>query len=153
MPEIQFKDQLALSGGAEHTDSETPDSEPSMIDLAVHKLLPGDLLRPEQTQPSKILWQHVAVLTAVHLVCSLALIPWFFTWSGLTVAILGHFVFGMLGITIGYHRLLTHRGFTCPKWLEYVFVTMGMFNLQDSPARWVAIHRIHHRHSDQQHFL
>jgi len=108
------------------------------------------LPRPEETQPLRILWPYLIVLTTVHLVCLLAFIPWFFTWSGLIVAILGHFVFGMFGITIGYHRLLTHRGFTCPKWLEHSFATMGMCNLQDSPARWVAIHRLHHRYSDQQ---
>jgi fatty-acid desaturase len=108
------------------------------------------LSRPEETQPLRILWGYVFVLTVLHLICVLAFIPWFFTWSGLIAAILGHFVFGMLGVTIGYHRLLTHRGFTCAKWLEYALATMGMFNLQDSPARWVAIHRQHHRHSDQQ---
>ena len=84
------------------------------------------------------------------LACLLAFIPWLFTWSGLIVAILGHLVFGMFGITIGYHRLLTHRGFTCPKWLEHTLAIMGMFNLQDSPARWVAIHRAHHRNCDEQ---
>jgi stearoyl-CoA desaturase (delta-9 desaturase) len=73
-----------------------------------------------------------------------------FTWSGLVLAILGHFVFGMLGVTIGYHRLLTHRGFTCPAWLGHSLAVLGMCNLQDSPARWVAVHRMHHRHSDQQ---
>jgi fatty-acid desaturase len=108
------------------------------------------LPRPEGTQPLKILWPYLIVLTTVHLLSFLAVIPWLFTWSGLIVAILGHFVFGMFGITIGYHRLLTHRGFTCPKWLEHSLATMGMFNLQDSPARWVAIHRLHHRYSDQQ---
>ncbi|HEX5637205.1 MAG TPA: acyl-CoA desaturase, partial [Gammaproteobacteria bacterium] len=129
---------------------ENPAPAASITDPAVAKNASGVLLRPAATQPSKILWQHLSVLTVVHLISLLAFIPWFFTWSGLTVALLGHFVFGMFGITIGYHRLLTHRGFTCPKWLEYTFATMGMFNLQDSPARWVAIHRIHHRHSDQQ---
>jgi len=91
------------------------------------------LPRPEETEPPKILWDYVIVLTSVHLVCLLAFFPWFFTWSGLILAILGHFVFGMFGVTIGYHRLLTHRGFTCPKWLEYSFATLGMCNLQDSP--------------------
>jgi stearoyl-CoA desaturase (delta-9 desaturase) len=78
------------------------------------------------------------------------LVPWFFTWSGLVLAISGHFLFGMFGITIGYHRLLTHRGFTCPKWLEHSLALLGICNLQDSPARWVAIHRMHHQHSDKQ---
>jgi len=122
----------------------------SLTDQHDLKTVRGNLLRPDETRPSKIMWPHVAVLAAVHLIGFLAVFPLFFTWSGLVVAILGHFIFGMLGITIGYHRLLTHRGFTCSKWLEYSLATMGMFNLQDSPARWVAIHRIHHRHSDQQ---
>jgi stearoyl-CoA desaturase (delta-9 desaturase) len=108
------------------------------------------LARPDETQPQKILWPYLIGLTLVHLLSLLAFIPWLFTWSGLILAILGHFLFGMLGVTIGYHRLLTHRGFSCPKWLEHSLVTLGMCNLQDSPARWVAIHRLHHRHSDQQ---
>jgi len=111
---------------------------------------PQRLPHPEQTKPFRILWEYVAVLTFVHLTALLAVIPWLFTWSGLALAIAGHFVFGMLGITVGYHRLLTHRGFTCPRWLEHTFAVLGLCNLQDSPARWVAIHRMHHQHSDKQ---
>lgn len=113
------------------------------------KQTPKRLLRPQEALPAKILWNHLTVLIAIHLLSLLAFLPWFFTWSGLVLAILGHFLFGMFGVTIGYHRLLTHRGFTCPKWLEHTFVTLALCNLQDSPARWVAIHRLHHRHSDQ----
>jgi len=148
IPHIEGRDAVPRTPGSGSSEKSTP-TIPVTGPPAI-KILPGNLLRPDATRPSKIMWQYVAVLAAVHLVGLLALIPWFFTWSGLVVAILGHFIFGMLGITIGYHRLLTHRGFTCPKWLEHTLVTMGMFNLQDSPARWVAIHRIHHRHSDQQ---
>ena len=111
---------------------------------------PQALPHPEATQPLKLVWHIVFVLVMLHLISLLAFVPWFFTWSGLVLAILGHFVFGMFGITIGYHRLLTHRGFSCPKWFEHLLATLGMCNLQDSPARWVAIHRLHHRHSDQQ---
>lgn len=111
---------------------------------------PQRLPPPEKTRPTRILWEYVAVLAAVHLIALLAFIPWLFTWSGLVIAIAGHFVFGMMGITIGYHRLLTHRGFSCPKWFEHALAILGMCNLQDSPARWVAIHRMHHQHSDNQ---
>ena len=76
---------------------------------------PQRLPHPEATQPIKILWRYVIVLSAVHLVALFAFAPWLFTWSGLVLSVLGHFTFGMLGITIGYHRLLTHRGFACPK--------------------------------------
>src|SRR5262249_30248828 len=49
-----------------------------------------------------------------------------------------------------YHRLLTHRGFRCPKWLEHTLAVLGVCTLQDSPARWVMVHRMHHQHSDRQ---
>jgi len=111
---------------------------------------PQRLPKPEQTQPIRVLWEYVAVLVVIHLISLLAFVPWLFTWSGLFLAIMGHFLFGMMGITIGYHRLLTHRGFSCPQWLEHGLAVLGMCNLQDSPARWVAIHRMHHQHSDKQ---
>ncbi|TWU08198.1 acyl-CoA desaturase [Stieleria varia] len=124
------------------------------IDLAKSIGDPQRLPPPEETRPVRILWQYAGVLGFVHVVALLAFLPWtagwLFTWSGLVFAVLGHFVFGMLGITIGYHRLLTHRGFTCPVWLEHTLAILGMCNLQDSPARWVAIHRMHHQHSDKQ---
>lgn len=105
---------------------------------------------PAATRPFRVLWSYVFALSTIHIIALLALVPYFFTWSGLILAIAGHFLFGMMGITIGYHRLLTHRGFTCPKWLEHTLALLGMCNLQDSPARWVAIHRVHHQHSDHE---
>lgn len=103
---------------------------------------------PESAVPLRIYWSYLIPLVTLHLLAFLAFVPYFFSWSGLVVGILGHFIFGMFGITIGYHRLLTHRGFTCPLWLEHTFAILGLCNLQDSPARWVAIHRMHHQHSD-----
>lgn len=66
------------------------------------------------------------------------------------MAFVGHFFFGLLGMTLGYHRLLTHRGFTCPRWLERSLAVLGVCCLQDTPVRWVAVHRKHHQHSDEQ---
>ncbi len=105
---------------------------------------------PEATQPLRVYWTYAIALILVHGLALLAFIPWLFTWTGVIVAILGHFTFGMLGITIGFHRLLTHQGFTCPKWFEHTLAVLGICTLQDSPARWVAVHRIHHKHSDEQ---
>ncbi len=104
---------------------------------------------PETTIPIRLSPEYTIALTLVHLLAVLAFIPWFFSWTGVAAMVFGHLTFGMLGITVGYHRLLTHQGFTCPKWLEYTFAIMGICTLQDSPARWVAIHRQHHKHSDE----
>jgi stearoyl-CoA desaturase (delta-9 desaturase) len=55
-----------------------------------------------------------------------------------------------LGITVGYHRLLSHRAFKCPAWLEYFIVSGGYLALEGSPVSWVATHRVHHRYSDRE---
>jgi stearoyl-CoA desaturase (delta-9 desaturase) len=118
---------------------------------------PGDggpktarLETPETTRPTTIYWLYAIPLAMIHLLALLAFIPWTFSWSGVVLAVLGHLTFGMLGITVGYHRLLTHQGFSCPKWFEHTLAILGICTLQDSPARWVAVHRMHHKHSDEQ---
>jgi stearoyl-CoA desaturase (delta-9 desaturase) len=86
----------------------------------------------------------------VHLLALLALVPALFSWTGLSLALAGLYVFGVLGINVGYHRLLTHRSFQCPRWLEHVLAVLGICCLQDTPAWWVAAHRLHHQHSDEE---
>jgi stearoyl-CoA desaturase (delta-9 desaturase) len=53
-----------------------------------------------------------------------------------------------LGITIGYHRLLSHRTFCCSKFVEYFFIAAGYLAFQGSPIMWATIHRAHHRYVD-----
>ena len=50
---------------------------------------------------------------------------------------------------MAYHRLLTHRGYKCPKWVEYFLTTCGALALEGGPIFWVATHRIHHQLSDK----
>jgi len=54
------------------------------------------------------------------------------------------------GIGIGYHRLLTHRGFACHLWTRRVLSWMGAAALQGGPSRWVATHRRHHQTADRE---
>ena len=84
-----------------------------------------------------------------HAIALLALLPWLFSWTGVVLALAGCYVFGTLGINLCYHRLLAHRGLTCPKWLEHGLALLGVCCLQDTPARWVAVHRRHHEHADE----
>jgi len=111
---------------------------------------PPRLDLPDAAQPLRIAWLTVTAVISVHVLALLALVPWLFSWTGLVTCLCGLYVFGTLGINLGYHRLLTHHGMTVPKWLEYLFATLGMCCLEDTPARWVAIHRMHHQHSDEQ---
>jgi len=55
---------------------------------------------------------------------------------------------GALGVTLCYHRTLTHRGLRLVKPLEYLFAIFGVLALQGDPIRWVATHRKHHAHAD-----
>ena len=117
--------------------------------LAAETDPPQSLDRP-QSATRQYFWVYLVGFVALHLLALLALIPWFFSWTGLAAVLVGNCVFGSLGINLAYHRLLTHRGLTLPKWLEHGFALLGVCCLQDAPARWVAIHRMHHQHSDRQ---
>jgi len=52
------------------------------------------------------------------------------------------------GITVGYHRMLTHRSFRTHKPTEYLFAVLGSMAVQGSVIAWVADHRKHHAHTD-----
>jgi stearoyl-CoA desaturase (delta-9 desaturase) len=54
-----------------------------------------------------------------------------------------------VGITVGFHRLLTHRAFATYAWLERAFAVAGSLSLQGSVMDWVADHRKHHAHTDR----
>ena len=88
------------------------------------------------------------ILGGFHVLCGLAFIPYCFTWWGVPAVLVGNAVFGSIGINLGYHRLLTHRSVTVPKWLEKVFTVCGICSLEGPPLQWVAVHRMHHQHSD-----
>jgi fatty-acid desaturase len=105
---------------------------------------------PAAVNRRRVVWSYVIAIGLYHLVALLALVPWFFSWTGVALAVLGLYVFGTLGINLCYHRLLTHRGLVCPKWLEHGFAVLGVCCMQDTPARWVAVHRRHHEHADRQ---
>ena len=59
-----------------------------------------------------------------------------------------YFLTGCLGLTVGYHRLLTHRSFVAPKWLKNSLSLLGTMCMQGSPTLWVAYHRMHHTNTD-----
>ena len=80
-----------------------------------------------------------------------ALLAFFFIDAGAIVAAsILYCVAGMLGIGMGYHRLLTHRGYRTYKSVEYFLTWCGTLALEGGPIFWVATHRIHHQHSDRE---
>ncbi len=105
-------------------------------------MTPLPLPAPARKNRAALNWPNLLFFGAFHAIACLA--PWFFSWSALGVAIALHWLFGSLGICLGYHRLLSHRSFKVPRWLEYTFATLGAMALQGGPAFWVGGHRQHH---------
>lgn len=86
------------------------------------------------------------VVFVMHALCLLA--PFTFTWKAFGVFVVLYAVTGLLGITLSYHRNLSHRSFTLPKWLEYLFAYCGVQAMQGDPLDWVSTHRYHHQYCD-----
>ncbi len=100
--------------------------------------------------PQKRNWVVMAVVGGIHLAALAAFVPWLFSWTGVVLAVGGCYVFGTLGINLGFHRLLTHRSFKCSLWLEHVLAVLGICCLENTPGQFVATHRAHHQHEDDE---
>src|SRR5690606_2197186 len=68
-------------------------------------------------------------------------------WTQLGILIAGQLLTA-LGLTLGYHRLLTHRSFSTYPVVRAFWMMMGALALQKSPIEWCATHRKHHALSD-----
>ncbi|GAC1468551.1 MAG: fatty acid desaturase [Isosphaeraceae bacterium] len=98
-----------------------------------------------------IAWPSFIWVGTLHLGALLALVPGYFSWQALGVCLFMHWLTGGIGICMCYHRLLTHRSFaTRPKALEYVLTAIGCMASEGGPVGWVADHRNHHAHSDEE---
>jgi stearoyl-CoA desaturase (delta-9 desaturase) len=62
----------------------------------------------------------------------------------------GMYFFVAMGVTIGYHRYLTHRGFRAPSWLKVVLLILGTMSLEGTPLTWASTHLEHHAKSDRE---
>ena len=91
-------------------------------------------------------WFTTLVLIFVHIGAVAALFV--FSWKAFFLTVFFYWVATGLGISMGYHRLHTHRSYRVPLWLEYFFALCGSITLEGGPIFWVAVHRIHHQKSD-----
>jgi sn-1 stearoyl-lipid 9-desaturase len=105
------------------------------------------LLR-KQASEEGITWATSAFMVLFYLGAAAA--AFFFTWKAFCVAILLWWVSASPGVGMGYHRLLTHRAYKTPKWLEYCLTVCATLALEGGPIFWVATHRIHHKYTDKE---
>lgn len=101
----------------------------------------------DKTFSEPINWTTTLFMLAFHIGAVAAL--FFFSWKALALAIVLWWITGSLGIGMGYHRLLTHRGYKTPKWMEYFLTVCGTLALEGGPIAWVATHRVHHQNTDK----
>jgi stearoyl-CoA desaturase (delta-9 desaturase) len=93
-------------------------------------------------------WSTVIWIGMIHVV-ALGAAPFTFTWQGLVVAIALAWLTGCVGITLGFHRLLTHKSFETSPAFRRVIAFIGGLAGEGSAIHWVSDHRRHHAHSDK----
>jgi stearoyl-CoA desaturase (delta-9 desaturase) len=99
---------------------------------------------PRHDKPN---WFTASILALFHIGAVAAL--FMFSWRALAVTIVLYWITMCFGISMGYHRLHTHRSYRVPLLLEYFFAVCGTLTLEGGPIFWVATHRIHHQFSDK----
>jgi stearoyl-CoA desaturase (Delta-9 desaturase) len=104
----------------------------------------------EMTRAEKVANLGAVVIPFVATIVAIVLL-WnsFVTPADLIIAA-AMYLLTAIGITVGYHRLLTHRSFQTAKPLEYTFAVLGSMAVQGPVIAWVADHRKHHAHTDEE---
>lgn len=100
------------------------------------------------TLPDGVNWMTLATIIFFHAGALAAL--FFFTWQRLAVMAIIYILAINVGIGMCYHRLLTHRGYQVPKWVEYVMTVFATLSMEGGPMFWVSTHRVHHQLSDRE---
>ncbi len=116
--------------------------------MAASKKLQGHVPRRIQNKRARKRWGTVIFMLTIHVLTIFTLQAQFWSWLAFSGFIFLYWVTACLGVTTGYHRLLSHRSFQVPKWLERFFATCGALSCQHGPIDWVGLHRHHHTFSD-----
>ncbi len=91
-------------------------------------------------------WNTIIFMIIFHAGAIAAL--FMFSWTALFASIALWWISGNPGIGMGFHRLLTHRGYKVPKALEYLLTFCGLLSLEGGQINWVVTHRIHHAYTE-----
>ncbi len=92
-------------------------------------------------------WSLVSVMVVLHAGAVAALFH--FSWQAFASSLFLLWLSCSVGISMSYHRLLSHRSYRTPKWVEYGLAVCGALAMQGGPIYWVATHRLHHAHTER----
>jgi stearoyl-CoA desaturase (delta-9 desaturase) len=91
----------------------------------------------------------IVVVPLLGLVAAIILLwGWGLGWLELSL-LLGMYLVTSLGVTVGFHRLFTHKSFETHPVVQFILAALGSMTAQGSLFDWVALHRKHHQHSDR----
>jgi fatty-acid desaturase len=113
--------------------------------VALHRPRAGE---PVPTVKKGTRWGTIAFMVAIHGLAVVALLPRFWSLPAVASFLVLYWLTACLGVTMGYHRLLSHRAYRVPQWLERFLATCGALSCQHGPIDWVGLHRHHHKFSD-----
>ncbi len=94
-------------------------------------------------------WPTILFMLVIHILAGVALLPQFWNWGSAAALLILYWVTACLGVTLGYHRLFSHRSFNVPQWVARILATCGALSAEYGPVTWVGLHRQHHKHSDK----
>jgi stearoyl-CoA desaturase (delta-9 desaturase) len=131
-----------------------------LVDLTHENPMACDFQMPGSDFTAKQRWKHwlnrtwsegdktyMAVMLVAHMGALTLAVPTF-SWPAFASFGIMYIITGMFGITLSYHRNLSHKSFRLPKFLEHLFAYCGALAVQGDPIEWVSSHRHHHRHCD-----
>ncbi|MCA9267589.1 MAG: fatty acid desaturase [Planctomycetales bacterium] len=117
--------------------------------------LGGDVERTPTKNASSVFHKSIMLIAVVAPPVGMAvaiMLLWTVGWMGWLYLgmLLGGCFLTLLGITVSYHRLLSHRAFDCVGPVRFFFTALGAMAIEGSPIRWCGVHRRHHQYSDQE---
>ena len=124
----------------------SPSHEPQDADADAPRIA---TVRERTSRGSQVVTLLAVIVPPLGLLIASGLL-WGVALSWVDVAVFALFyVLGGLGITVGYHRLFSHRSFETTPWLRATFAVLGSLTIQGPVTQWVTDHRKHHALSDQ----
>jgi len=132
------------------TDPSAGDPSIAQTGEAAHSVAARELIRLGRAATTKegMNWLTLTTVAIFHVGALAAF--FFFSWQRLAVMAILYVLAINVGIGMCYHRLLTHRGYQTPKWIEYLMSICATMSLEGGPIFWVSTHRVHHQLSDQE---
>ena len=146
-PPSNTPDEPVISSSPTDQESADPGPTQQATDERLTKAEVEEVFGPVDITLKNFDWVVLFWMSFVHIGAVVALFN--FSWQGLALAVLFHWITCSIGITMTFHRCLSHRSFKMRQPVRFLCTLCGVIAGEGTPLRWSAVHRVHHGHSDQ----